>query len=143
MLLPAGLLLIILQCAAGYDHSYTKQSGFGCGGYSRDCRVRLTIGEGGTYKSSTGSTVEQCSTTCSKAGSDCGGFEYDSTTTRCSFRTNTLCNRAPKVTKDCYTKAYESPTFAEKKASRTPTATMAETGPKGHGADGHVNQPCH
>ena len=85
--------------------SYEKHSGVGCGGISKDCRVRLTIGEGGTYKSSTGSTIAQCSTTCDEAGSDCGGFEYDSTTTRCSFRSSTLCNRVPKDTKACYTKA--------------------------------------
>lgn len=30
--------------------------------------------------------------------------------------------------------------FLQKKASRTPTATMAESGPKGYGADGHVNR---
>ena len=107
------------SCAAQLPARYGVEAGYGCGGFSMDCRVRLKIGTGGTYTSRVGSTIEECSATCDEAGSDCGGFEYDSTQSRCSFRSNTLCNRVRAATKSCYTKQMRE--------------ISADSGPKGNG----------
>ena len=95
-----------LRAADNID-GYSKEAGVGCGGFNRVCRVRIPIGEGGTYKSAVGASLNQCATTCD-GSSECAGFEHDHALGRCSFRMSTACGRAIVQGKDCYTKNINS-----------------------------------